>query len=265
MPPSAYQVWPHSHKLLAGKHCVCTSKTRSLFRKGRGVTPALQLRPIHELHQPQFRHMSTKPHHCSRRSNTRPQISIRCQMLLPSLVNTRRTLVNARASLIHALASCPPASLQRPPRYLYSLSETSLISRKHTQNARKRSCNTRTYAHELPANSLRVARQRHYNTRPQISIRCHMLLPSLVNTRETLVNSRVTLVRALTNYLQVVCECEQVIGAREPDLMPPRAGFESSQSAKIPFSPSVVCYPANPRLLPPLPTALSPYAKRIRS
>ena len=103
----------------------------------------------------------------SRHSDNRPQISIRFHMVLPSLVNTRRTLVNARASLVHTLMSCLrtirelPAkpSLQQPSSNLFSLPYGSPISRKHTQNARKRSCITRAYPHELPANNSRVARQ----------------------------------------------------------------------------------------------------------
>ena len=107
--------------------------------------------------------MSTNPLHCKGRSANRPQISIRFHMLLPSLVNTRRTLVNARASLVHTLMSC-----------------------------------LRTIC-ELPAS-------RHSNNRPQISFRCQVLLPSLVNTRRTLVNARASLVHTLMSCLRTICE-----------------------------------------------------------
>ena len=107
--------------------------------------------------------MSTNPLHCKGRSDNRPQISIRFHMLLPSLVNTRRTLVNARASLVHTLMSC-----------------------------------LRTIC-ELRAS-------RHSDNRPQISIRFHMLLPSLVNTRRTLVNARASLVHTLMSCLRTICE-----------------------------------------------------------
>ena len=140
----------------------------------------------------------------ARHYNTRPQISTRCQMLLPSLVNTR-----------------------------------------------KRSCITRPCTHKLPANNLQAPCQRRSNNRRRIYTRCQMHLQSLVNTRKTLVNARASLVPALTNCLQVACEYEQVIGAREPYLMPPRAGYESSQSAIIRLSPFVVCYPGNPVIWPP--------------
>ena len=73
---------------------------------------------------------------------------------------------------------------------LYSLPYALPISRKHTQNARKRSCNTRTYAHKLPANILQAPCQRRSNNRPPFSTRFHMLHQSLVNTRKTLVNTR---------------------------------------------------------------------------
>ena len=111
--------------------------------------------------------MSTNPLHCKGRSANRPQISIRFHMLLPSLVNTRRTLVNARASLVHTLMSCLRTICELPasrhsnnrPQISFHCPSASPISRKHTQNARKRSCITRAYPHELPANNSRVARQ----------------------------------------------------------------------------------------------------------
>ena len=107
--------------------------------------------------------MSTNPLHCKGRSANRPQISIRFHLLLPSLVNTRRTLVNARASLVHTLMSC-----------------------------------LRTIC-ELRAS-------RHSDNRPQISIRFHMFLPSLVNTRRTLVNARASLVHTLMSCLRTIRE-----------------------------------------------------------
>ena len=82
-----------------------------------------------------------------------------------------------------------PTFLKQSPN-LYSLPYALPISRKHTQNARKRSCNTRTYAHKLPANNLQAPCQRRSNNRPPFSTRFQMLLPSLVTTRKTLVNTR---------------------------------------------------------------------------
>ena len=82
-----------------------------------------------------------------------------------------------------------PTFLKQSPN-LYSLPYALPISRKHTQNARKRSCNTRPCTPELPANNLQATSQPRSNNRRRNSVRFHMLLQSLVTTRKTLVNTR---------------------------------------------------------------------------
>ncbi len=158
--------------------------------------------------------MSTNPLYCKARSANRPQISIRFHLLLPSLVNTRRTLVNARASLVHTLMSCLrtirelPASRQSDNRPQISIRFHMLLpslvnTRRTLVNARASLVHTlmsclRTIC-ELPAS-------RQSDNRPQISFRCQVLLPSLVNTRRTLVNARASLVHTLMSCLRTICE-----------------------------------------------------------
>ena len=193
-----------------------------------------------------------------RRSNNRRRIYTRFQMLLPSLVTTRKTLVNTRKRSCFTRPCTPklPANNLRVSRQRHyntrpPISTRCQMLRQSLVNTRKRSCTTRPCTPKLPANNLQAPCQRRSNNRRRIYTRCQMLLPSLANTRRTLVNARASLVPALTNCLQVACECEQVIGAREPYLMPPRAGYESSQGAIIRLSPFVVCYPGNPVIWPP--------------
>ena len=193
-----------------------------------------------------------------RRSNNCRRIYTRSQMLLPSLVTTRKTLVNTRKRSCITRPCTPklPANNLRVSRQRHYNTRPQISTRcqmllPSLVNTRKRSCITRPCTHKLPANNLQAPCQRRSNNRRRIYTRCQMHLQSLVNTRKTLVNARASLVPALTNCLQVACEYEQVIGAREPYLMPPRAGYESSQSAIIRLSPFVVCYPGNPVIWPP--------------
>ena len=186
-----------------------------------------------------------------RSSNNRPQIFIRCQMLRQSLVNTRKRSCFTRPCTPKLPANNLRVSRQRHYNTRPQISTRCQMLLPSLVNTRKRSCITRPCTHKLPANNLQAPCQRRSNNRRRIYTRCQMHLQSLVNTRKTLVNARASLVPALTNCLQVACEYEQVIGAREPYLMPPRAGYESSQSAIIRLSPFVVCYPGNPVIWPP--------------
>ena len=158
--------------------------------------------------------MSTNPLHCKGRSANRPQISIRFHLLLPSLVNTRRTLVNARASLVHTLMSCLRTICElRASRHSDNRPQISIrfhMVLPSLVNTRRTLVNARASLVHTLMSCLRTIRElpasRHSNNRPQISFHFHMVLPSLVNARRTLVNARASLVHTLMSCLRTIRE-----------------------------------------------------------
>ena len=134
----------------------------------------------------------------SRHSNNRPQISFHFHMVLPSLVNARRTLVNARASLVHTLMSCL-RTIRELPASRHSNNRPQISFHFHMVlpslvNARRTLVNARASLVHTLMSCLRTIRElpasRHSNNRPQISFHFHMVLPSLVNARKRSCNAR---------------------------------------------------------------------------